>query len=140
MFERVYKHQLDAKNRMRIPAKFREELGENYTITCGTGGCLFVFSQEEMNKLKGELSKISLFDAEAQKPLRLFMSLAWDAEEDKQGRVLIPEDLRNYAKLGKDVVTIKNINHLEIWSSEVWNQYIGGVDFTALADALNKVK
>ena len=136
MFERVYRHQLDAKNRMRIPAKFRDELGDNYTITCGASGCLYVFSEEEMSKVKAELSKVSLFDEEAQKPLRLFVAMSWDAEEDKQGRILLPEDLRLYAGLEKDVVTIKNLNHLEIWSSSKWAEYISQVNFSDLAKAL----
>ncbi len=140
MFSGIFRHQLDAKNRMRIPAKFREELGDNYTITCGTGGCLFVFNEEEMNKLKEELSKISIFDVEAQKSLRPFVAFSWDVEEDKQGRILIPEDLRKYAKLDKDVVTIKNINHYEIWSSEVWNANMGEPDFSSLAKALGNLK
>ena len=140
MFDRVYNHQLDAKNRMRIPAKLRDELGEKYTITCGVGGCLSVFSETQMTELKEKLSKISMFDAQAQKPLRLLLAYSWDAEEDKQGRILIPENLRKYAKLEKDVVIIKNLNCIEIWSSDVWNEYISGVDFSDLAGALDSLK
>ncbi len=140
MFDRVYNHQLDAKNRMRIPAKLRDELGEKYTITCGVGGCLSVFSEAQMTELKEKLSKISMFDAQAQKPLRLLLAYSWDAEEDKQGRILIPENLRKYAKLEKDVVIIKNLNCIEIWSSDVWNDYISGVDFSDLAGALDSLK
>lgn len=140
MFDRVYNHQLDAKNRMRIPAKLRDELGDKYTITCGVGGCLSVFSEAQMTELKEKLSKISMFDAQAQKPLRLLLAYSWDAEEDKQGRILIPENLRKYAKLEKDVVIIKNLNCIEIWSSDVWNDYISGVDFSDLAGALDSLK
>lgn len=140
MFDRVYNHQLDAKNRMRIPAKLRDELGEHYTITCGVGGCLSVYSEAQMSALKEKFSKVSMFDAEAQKPLRFMLYHSWDAEEDKQGRILIPENLRKYAKLEKDVIIIKNFNCIEIWSADVWNDYIGGVDFSEMAGALDSLK
>ncbi len=140
VFDRVYNHQLDAKNRMRIPAKLREELGEHYTITIGVGGCLSVFTEAQMEELKKELSKVSMFNAEAQKPLRFLLAYSWDAEEDKQGRILLPENLRKYAKLEKDVVIIKNLNCVEIWSSEVWNEYISNVNFSDLAGALDSLK
>lgn len=81
MFGKIYRHQLDAKNRMRIPAKLREELGENYTITKGTSGCLFVFSEPELDGIREKLKSVSLFDAKAMKPLRIFTASAWDAEE-----------------------------------------------------------
>ncbi|MFR6055411.1 MAG: division/cell wall cluster transcriptional repressor MraZ [Eubacteriales bacterium] len=136
---RAYNHQLDAKNRREYPRN-RDELGEKYTITCGVGGCLSVFSEAQMTELKEKLSKISMFDAQAQKPLRLLLAYSWDAEEDKQGRILIPENLRKYAKLEKDVVIIKNLNCIEIWSSDVWNDYISGVDFSDLAGALDSLK
>ena len=93
MFDRVYNHQLDAKNRMRIPAKLRDELGEKYTITCGVGGCLSVFSEAQMTELKEKLSKISMFDAQAQKPLRLLLAYSWDAEEDKHQESQLHRDL-----------------------------------------------
>ena len=129
MFGKIYRHQLDAKNRMRIPAKLREELGENYTITKGTSGCLFVFSEPELDGIREKLKSVSLFDAKAMKPLRIFTASAWDAEEDKQGRILIPENLREFAKIKKDVVVMKNGKCIEIWSAEVWDEYNSDDDF-----------
>lgn len=74
MFGKIYRHQLDAKNRMRIPAKLREELGENYTITKGTSGCLFVFSEPELDGIREKLKSVSLFDAKA-RSLSVFLPL-----------------------------------------------------------------
>ena len=141
MFDKIYRHQLDAKNRMRIPAKFKEELGDNYTITIGSGGCLAVYTEKEMSELKEKLNKISVFDAEAQKPLRILMAYSWDAEEDNHGRILIPEDLRKYAKFNKDLVIIKNLKCIEIWASEVWDKYIADFDFDfkSLQNAIDKL-
>ena len=118
MFERLYRHQLDAKNRMRIPAKFREDLGDNYVITCGTGGCLFVFKNQAMEELKTKLKKVSMFDAKKQDAIRFFLGRSWDAEEDGQGRILIPPALREYAGIDKNVITVGVFNRLEIWSEE----------------------
>ncbi len=129
MFGRIYRHQLDAKNRMRIPAKLREVLGDRYTITKGTSGCLFVFSQPELAELREKLQGVSIFDAKAMKPLRILTASAWDAEEDKQGRILIPEELRGFAKIKKDVVVMKNVKCIEIWSAESWEEYNSDADF-----------
>ena len=140
MFEKVYKHQLDAKNRMRIPAKFREELGDNYMITIGSGGCLSVYTESKKKEFEEQFSKLSTFDEKAMKPVRMMLYYSWDAEEDKQGRILIPENLRKYAKIDKDVIVLKSIGCYEIWASEVWEEYTGQIDFGDLATALKDLK
>ena len=137
MFERLYRHQLDAKNRMRIPAKFREELGEKYVITCGTGGCLFVFKEKDMEELKAKLKKASMFDAKKQDAIRFFIGRSWDAEEDGQGRILIPEELRRYAKFEKNIVCLKNLNWFELWSAEIWDKKMEEADFDIMAETLS---
>lgn len=129
MFERVYRHQLDAKNRMRIPAKFKEELGENCTVTLGVGGCLYVFTEEQMADYRAKLSKISPFDAKGQASVRKTISCTWDIVEDNQGRILIPEYIRKAVKIEKDVVVVKNLTHVEIWAAEVWDSYLSDIDF-----------
>lgn len=139
MFDKVYKHQLDAKNRMRIPAKFREELGDNYMITIGSGGCLSVYPESKKKEFEAQFEKVSPFDEKAMKPIRTMLFYSWEAEEDKQGRILIPENLRKYAKIDKDVVVLKSIGCYEIWSSEVWDEYCGNINFSDLADALKGI-
>lgn len=139
MSARCYKHQLDAKNRMRIPAKFREELGDDYTVAVGTGGCLTVYTSAQMKELKEKLKNVRMFDEKAMKPARILLATSWDAEEDKQGRILIPENLRKYAKINKDVIVLKSVDCIEIWAEEVWNEYCGEIDFSALADSLGNL-
>jgi len=132
-----YTHQLDAKNRMRIPAKLREELGEGYSITVGSGGCLYVYSKEQMEEVKTTLKNINSFREKQLKAARFILYNTWQAEEDKQGRILLPENLRKYAKIEKNVIVFKGPNCIEIWSEEVWNEYFNDVNFEELADALD---
>ncbi|MBQ2885566.1 MAG: division/cell wall cluster transcriptional repressor MraZ [Alphaproteobacteria bacterium] len=132
-----YMHQLDAKNRMRIPAKLREQLGENYSITVGTGGCLYVYTAEQMEKVKASLTDINAYRDKQLKAARYILYNTWQAEEDKQGRILLPENLRKYAKIEKNVIVFQGPNCVEIWSEEVWNEYFNDVNFEELADALD---
>ncbi len=135
-----YTHQLDAKNRMRIPAKLREELNGNYTITVGSGSCLYVYSEQQMAEVRATLKNINPYREKQLKAARFVLYNSWDAEEDKQGRILIPENLRKYAKIEKNVIVFKGPNCIEIWSEEVWNDYFNDVDFGDLADALDELK
>lgn len=135
-----YAHQLDAKNRMRIPAKLREELGENYSITVGSGGCLYVYTEEQMKKVKATLSNINPYRENELKAARFILYNTWEAEEDKQGRILLPETLRKYAKIEKNIIVFKGPNCIEIWSEDVWNDYFNDVNFSNLADALDTLQ
>ena len=132
-----YYHQLDAKNRMRIPAKLREELGSNYSITVGTGGCLYVYTEEQMKNVKASLQNLNSYREKQLKAARFILYNTWQAEEDKQGRILLPENLRNYAKIDKNVIVFQGPNCIEIWSKEVWDEYFNDVNFEELADALD---
>ncbi|MBE5754840.1 MAG: division/cell wall cluster transcriptional repressor MraZ [Clostridiales bacterium] len=131
-----YSHQLDAKNRMRIPAKLREQLGEGYAITVGTGGCLYVYTAEQLKEVKAKLSNINAYREKQLKAARFILYNTWEAEEDKQGRILLPENLRKFAKIEKNVKVFQGPNCIEIWSEEVWNEYFNDVNFEELADAL----
>ena len=135
-----YSHQLDAKNRMRIPAKLREELGSNYSITVGSGGCLYVYSAEQMAEVKKTLAKINKYKEKQLKAARFILYNTWEAEEDKQGRILLPENLRKYAKIEKNIIVFKGPNCVEIWSEEVWNEYFNDVNFEELADAMDELE
>ena len=134
-----YTHQLDAKNRMRIPAKLREELGDGYSITVGSGNCLYVYTKEQMQDVKNTLSKINRYKENQLKAARFILYNTWEAEEDKQGRILLPENLRKYAKIEKNVIVFQGPNCIEIWSEEVWNEYFNDVNFECLADALDQL-
>lgn len=135
-----YVHQLDAKNRMRIPAKLREEIGEGYSITVGAGGCLYVYSKEQTAEVKASLRNINAYRDKQLKAARFILYNLWEAEEDNQGRILLPENLRKFAKIEKNVVVFKGPNCVEIWSEEVWNEYFNDVNFEELADAVDSLK
>jgi MraZ protein len=139
MSSKSYNHQLDAKNRMRIPAKLREELGSNYTITIGTGGCLYVYKEEQMQQVKKTLSKINPYKVKELTTARFILYNSWEAEEDKQGRILIPENLRKWAKIEKNVMVFKGPNCVEIWAEEVWNEQFKDISFDLLAEAFENI-
>lgn len=118
-----YLHTIDNKGRLILPAKFREELGEQFIVTKGLDNCLFVYAQAEWAILEGKLKQLPLAKPEARAFVRFFFSGAAELECDKQGRVLIPPTLRDHAQLDKDVVVIGVSNRIEIWSKPVWNTY-----------------
>ena len=130
MFIGTYNHQLDAKNRFRVPAKFKTALGDNMVVTKGTQGCLYLFTGEELeNSVINKTENISLFDEKAQKSLRLLLSSAFELETDNQGRTLLPQNLKQYAKINKNIVLIGVGKRIEIWAEEVWNEYSQNAEF-----------
>ena len=131
----TYRHQIDEKCRMRMPAKFKDELGENFIITKGTNNCLYAFSKEKFSEVYQKLTSLPIFDAEVQKPVRMVLSSAFETEEDKQGRILVAKELREYAKITKNIVFIGSGSRVEIWSEEEWNAYSGD-DFNESSKAL----
>jgi len=115
-----FQHNIDAKGRMIVPAKFREELGESFIITKGLDQCLFVFPKSEWEKLDAKLSEQSL--SNGRKIQRFFYGGMVDCEVDKQGRILIPANLREYASLEKDIVMVGLAKRAEIWSKTEWDK------------------
>ncbi len=140
MSDKTYAHQLDAKNRMRIPAKLRDELGDNYYVTVGTGGCLCVYTEAQMQKVNAFLSDINPFDNAKLQVARYIIHSTWHAEEDAQGRILLPQNLRQAAKIDKNILVFKGPNCIEIWGKEVWESYVSNVDFGSLADLYTSSK
>lgn len=131
-----YRHQIDAKNRFRVPTKLKSELGSNFIITKGVGGCLFAFSSEGFEDLYKKVSMIPLFDEEAQKPVRKFLSSAFETEEDGQARILLPKELKKFAGITKNIVFVGAGNRVEIWAEEVWDKIDEDDDFDASLKAL----
>ncbi len=127
LFRGIYEHQLDDKNRLRIPAKFKSGLGESYSFARGMNGCIYVFPDTVLEETLEELSEERL--GESSKASLLFFSSIFPAEEDGQGRVVLPARLRAMAGIKKDVVTIGRGKRLEIWSTEKYNAYIDDVDY-----------
>ena len=116
-----YQHSLDAKGRLFIPAKLREELGGCFVVTKGLDGCLFVYAQEEWEQLENKINSLPM--SKSRDLQRFFLSSAADVNPDKQGRILLPNTLRRYAKLEKDVTIIGVSRRAEIWSTQVWEEY-----------------
>lgn len=123
MFIGEFKHNLDAKGRVAVPAKFRNKLGVNAIITRGLDHCLFVFNSKEWEALAQKLISLPLAQANSRAFVRLMLAGAVEAEVDKQGRVLIPDYLREYAGLKKETIITGLYNRIEIWDSNAWKQY-----------------
>lgn len=122
MFMGEYSHTVDTKGRLIIPSRFREELGETFVVTKGLDGCLFVFSDEEWKAFEIKLKSLPLTNKNARQFARFFVAGATPCELDKQGRILLPATLREFAGLEKDVVLTGMLNRIEIWSKEKWNE------------------
>ncbi len=128
MFMGTYQHSIDAKGRIIIPAKFREELGEEFILTKGLDNCIFVYPKAEWKRLEIKLSQLSFTHADARAFSRFFFSGAAESELDKQGRALIPGHLREYAAIDKEVVVIGVSSRVEIWDKNNWAAYNAQAD------------
>lgn len=123
MFMGEFKHQLDTKGRMIVPSKFREELNEQFIITRGLDNCLFGYTLDEWSKIEEKMKSLPLTKKDARKFMRLFFSGATAVELDKQGRINIPQNLRDYAGLTKECTVIGVSGRIEIWDTAVWDAF-----------------
>lgn len=124
MFLGTYEPKLDAKGRLILPAKFRDELAGGLVITRGQERCLYVFSSAEFERMYVELRRAPLSSKEARDYVRVMLSGASDDIPDKQGRVVIPQTLRSYASLERDIVVIGAGSRVEIWNADAWQHYL----------------
>ena len=131
LFIGEYRHSLDTKGRVIVPAKFRDGLGDKFVITKGLDGCLFAYSKEEWTNFENKIKTLPLTNKDARAFVRFFFSGAVECEIDKQGRTLIPPMLRDYATLNKDLVIIGVSTRVEIWSQEKWDNYSEAEDLEA---------
>lgn len=136
MFSGEYNHSVDAKGRVIMPSKFRETLGNKFWITRGLDKNLTVYSCDEWQKVYDKLSTLPFVDRNSRALSRLLLSGCVECEVDKQGRILIPQPLRTYAGIEKDVTVIGNGNKVEIWSSDSWDDYLTELDPDAVASNL----
>ena len=134
MFMGEYNHTIDAKGRLIIPSKFRESLGDEFVVTKGMDGCLFVYDNEEWKKFEEKLLSLPMMDKQVRQFTRYFLAGAASVEVDKQGRILIPAVLREFAGLDKDVVLVGVASRIEIWSRERWE---GTVSFEDMDEISN---
>lgn len=123
MFMGEYRHNIDVKGRLIVPAKFREQLGDTFVITRGLDRCIFGYPADEWKQVEEKLKSLPLTKKDARAFTRFFFSGATECEWDKQGRILIPAPLLSYAKLEKECVVLGVSNRIEIWSKDLWEEY-----------------
>ena len=120
-----YEHGLDGKNRLFLPSRFREKSrGTDFVLTQGLERCLFLFPLESWNELAGKLADLPIANKVEERAFkRILLSAACEAEVDGQGRILIPQNLKEYAQITHDVVVLGVLKHVEIWAKEEWDHY-----------------
>lgn len=138
MFMGEYNHSIDTKGRVIIPAKFRDQLGESFVVTKGLDGCLWAFDTKEWEEFSGKLRALPVANKEARKFARFFLAGATEAGTDKMGRILIPQVLREYAKLEKDVSLVGTGNRVEIWDKTAWENNSTFEDMDEIAEHMGE--
>lgn len=133
MFTGEYHHNLDAKGRMIIPVKLREDLSGAFVVTRSLDGCLSMYRPEEWDVLERKLNSLPMTNEKARRLKRFLLGGAVSCELDRQGRILVPQVLRDQAELNKDVVLVGVGDHVEIWASEKWISDNDFSDMDALA-------
>ncbi|MGI6730738.1 MAG: division/cell wall cluster transcriptional repressor MraZ [Anaerovoracaceae bacterium] len=123
MFIGEYQNSIDTKGRVIVPSKFREELGYKFILTKGLDNCLYIYPMTEWDKFKEKLVDLPVTNKDARAFVRYFFSSAVECEMDKQGRLTIPQNLREHAKIDKELVTIGVLDKIEIWSKQEWDKY-----------------
>ncbi len=118
-----YKHTIDAKKRLALPVKFRRELGKTVVITKETNKCLVIYTEKEWKKIADKLAGLPISKDEARRFVRLKLAGAMSVKLDKLGRILIPDYLKKYAGLKRDIIIFGLSNRLEIWNSQNWKIY-----------------
>jgi protein mraZ len=129
MFMGEFNHNVDAKGRAIVPSKFREELGEKFIVTKGMDGCLFLYTMTAWEAYVEKLSNLPTTNPNARRFVRIVTSGASECEPDGNGRIMIPANLREFAGITKEIVTIGANDRVEIWDKQRWADYNGDGDF-----------
>ncbi|MBI3290790.1 division/cell wall cluster transcriptional repressor MraZ [Candidatus Falkowbacteria bacterium] len=141
MFIGEYQHNIDSKGRLAVPVKFRKQLSRGAVVTKGLDDCLFLVPKEEWQKFAVKLAALSIAKSGSRAVGRLMLAGAMDVEIDRQGRMLIPDYLRDYARFKKRVIIAGLYNRLEIWDESAWNKYKKGTESKSsdIAEALGEL-
>ena len=123
MFIGEYSHTIDDKGRLSVPAKFRRQLAGGVVVTRGLDHCLFLYTQADWEVMANKIAALPITQKKSRAFARLMLAGAWDAELDSQGRVMLPEYLRQYAGLGKHATVAGLHNRIEIWNEDAWHEY-----------------
>lgn len=134
-----YSHTIDEKGRFNFPSKFREDMGDRFIVTKGfdSNSCLFVYSKEEWAHLADKI--LALPFSKTRNIQRFMFSSAVEVVPDKQGRILIPQNLRDYAGLNKDILVIGVQNRAEIWNSEAWEKVCEDITSESVLEAMEQL-
>lgn len=135
-----YNHTIDEKSRVIVPSKFRDDLGSTFVVTKGFDTCLFAFSITEWSNFEAKLKTLPLSNENARKYVRYFMAGATECQVDKQGRILIPSNLKEHAGLKKEIVITGVSTRVEIWDREKWNNYTSNdnIDLDEIASHMSE--
>ena len=141
MFIGEYSHNLDDKGRVAVPAKFRATLKGGAVVTRGLDSCLFLYTKKEWQELAGKLAKLPISKANTRAFARLMLAGAMDVDFDNQGRIMLPEYLRKFAGLKKNLIIAGLYDRLEIWDEAAWNKYKKGTEKKSadIAEALGEL-
>ncbi len=139
MFMSEYNHTVDAKGRLIMPSKFRDALGEEFVVSKGMDGCLFVYANDDWNAFEQKLTSLPLINKEARQFARFFLAGAAQVELDKQGRILLPAGLREFAGLDKEVVLVGVGSRIEIWSKDKWDAINEDDNMDAITSAMESL-
>jgi MraZ protein len=127
-----FEHTIDDKNRLTLPAKFREALSGGVVLTRGMDGCLYCYPRAEWERsVEGRLAGLDPLDREARVMQRYFFAGASEAEPDKQGRIMVPSTLAEHAGIGREVVVAGLRDHLEIWDRQSWRKHLREIEGSA---------
>ena len=140
MFMGEYNHTIDAKGRLIIPSKFREALGDEFVVTKGMDGCLFVFDNSEWQNFAEKLRELPMMDKEVRQFTRFFLAGAASVEVDKQGRILLPSVLREFADITKDAVLVGVGSRVEIWNRDAWEDASDYDGIEEIAEGLEELR
>ncbi len=141
MFIGEYSHTLDEKGRLAVPKKFRAALTKGAVVTRGLDNCLFLYTKSEWQKLAEKLANLPFVQANTRAFARLMLAGAMDVDIDKQGRIIVPEYLRTFAGLQKEIVVAGLYNRLELWDAAKWNEYTKRTEAesTAIAEHMSEL-
>ena len=139
MFNGEYNHTIDTKGRLIIPSKFREILGDEFVVTKGMDGCLFVYANDDWKVFEQKLTSLPITNKDARKFARFFLAGAAPVEVDKQGRILLPAHLREFAELDKDVVLVGVGSRIEIWNKDKWEENNVDDDMDAIGASMESL-
>lgn len=135
-----FNHNVDSKNRIIIPSKLRESLGESIIVSKGLDGCLYIYPKNEWKIFEEKLKALPMTNKNARTFVRFFYSGATEINPDKSGRALIPKSLMEYANIKNEVVSVGMIDKVEIWSREKWEEYNDSkIDMDDIAEQMNEL-